>query len=282
MPGHSGQFPSVADLITLEMFDVKSKDKLLRINAVATSINPLPENLELAVPSLPFIVSLPTENGTSVPMASVRTQPFELSHPNITLNMSGSVLPIASNVSPLLSDMITRYLSAKDNDIVIHTPLLPNLTVPAVFPGPETRPKILRDVTIQDMTIKPTGSGSTFLASGTVYARVVMPAGIDIQIDANAVLPDLLVFDGEPPETSFTIMSLPDPLPERAFAHIKPDDWVPAESKRDWSHPGEGSTFTMTAEIEDVPLQVLPGRQKEFSAFVRKVCSFPLESFRNK
>jgi hypothetical protein len=34
---------------------------------------------------------------------------------------------------------------------------------------------------------------------------------------------------------------------------------------------GNGAVFNVTANFVDVPLEVLPGRQKEFSDFVSKV-----------
>lgn len=66
--------------------------------------------------------------------------------------------------------------------------------------------------------------------------------------------------------------SLPDPLPERAFAHIRPEDWLASESEPVESGEGEGSAVAVSANIVDVPLEVLPGREREFSNFVSKVC----------
>jgi hypothetical protein len=124
--------------------------------------------------------------------------------------------------------------------------------------------------------------GTLFTASGTVYARVVLPQGMDINLDVNRVLPDVLVFDGEVPSPfpgskdeneDDPVPPLPDPLPERAFARIRPEKWLDSLSKVDEVPGKEGSTYTVTAKIVDVPLQVLPGRQKAFSNFVSKVCN---------
>ena len=127
------------------------------------------------------------------------------------------------------------------------------------------------------MKIKPTGS--VFLASGIVHAQAVLPKEIDVGLDVFRVFPDVLIFDGEvpsnrqldistgpPPETP-----LPDPLPENAFGHIRPDDWLPSESEPIESE--DGRVYSVSARVVDVPLEVLPGRQKEFSSFVRKVPS---------
>ena len=122
------------------------------------------------------------------------------------------------------------------------------------------------------MKVKP---GTPFLASGTVAARVVLPKGIDIDLNVSRLLPDVLIFDGEVPDSDPGTVPpptpLPDPLPEHAFGHIRPDEWLPASCKTEIPGEGEGSVFAVTANIVDVPLEVLPGREKEFSDFVSKV-----------
>lgn len=127
--------------------------------------------------------------------------------------------------------------------------------------------------------------GTSFVASGTVYAKVVLPQGMKVGLEINRVLPDVLVFDGEVPLLSVdptfseaggekdgdSVPPLPDPLPERAFARIRPEEWLDADSEADETIGDEGSVYTVTADIIEVPLQVLPGRQKDFSNFVSKV-----------
>jgi hypothetical protein len=134
------------------------------------------------------------------------------------------------------------------------------------------------------MRIKPTAAGTKFLTSGTVFARVVFPKGVNVRVDVHRVLPDVLIFDGEVPESNEpshgppSSPHLPDPLRERAFAHIRPDDWVDSLSTPDEPQEDEGSAYSVTAKIVDVPLEVLPGRQAEFSKFVSKasVCFYLL------
>lgn len=104
-----------------------------------------------------------------------------------------------------------------------------------------------------------------------------------VSLDVNRILPDVLVFDGEVPMLSMDdeddnegippAPPLPDPLPERAFARIRPDSWLTSSSEAREPEDGEGAVYIVTADIADVPLQVLPGRQKDFSNFVSKVCS---------
>ena len=286
-PG-DGQFPPVADLVTLKSFKVSTESTKLALRAMATVVDPVPTTFDLSLPSLPFTVAIADierPNVDPINIASVSTHPFSLTHPNITLFISGDVLPIAAPAFPILSKFVTRYLSSEDNTVVISSPLIPNLHVEATFPSPKPRPRILRNVTIHNMKIKPTGS--VFVASGIVEARVVLPPGINLGLDVFRVFPDVLIFDGEVPATATTHpnhkshndsappeMPLPDPLPERAFGHIKPDDWLPSISTPVDPEDDEGVVYIVTAKVVDVPVEVLPGRQKEFSNFVGKVGVF--------
>lgn len=123
------------------------------------------------------------------------------------------------------------------------------------------------------------------LASGVIFARAVLPQGIDVGINVTKVLPDVLIFDGEVPTESdegaaphyeFAAslpppQPLPDPLPERAFAHIRPDEWIAASSTSVERDEEDGTSVEVLAHIVDVPLEVLPGRDREFRSFVGKV-----------
>ncbi|KAJ6453603.1 hypothetical protein C8R45DRAFT_915710 [Mycena sanguinolenta] len=282
IPGipRTGPVPSLSELVTLESFNVYSASQSLNLAACATIPNPAPPSFNLTSPSLPFVIALPTTAGDAVPIASVSTAPFTLTYPNITLSISGSVLPLPA--SDILSAFLTRYLSGQSNPILVSTPHIPSLTVDLTFPAPSPRPRVLRNVTIHDMAIKP--GGSTFTASGTVYARVVLPQGMDVGLHVARVLPDVLVFDGEVPDDAIFLPEpyrdgdgdpppppFPDPLPKGAFGHIRPEDWLISQSGPVPSEDGEGAAFAVTAKIVDAPLEVLPGRQKEFRNFVSKV-----------
>jgi hypothetical protein len=214
----------------------------------------------------------------------VSTAPFNLTHPNITLFISGDVLPISSASFPILSQFIIRYLSTEANTVIVSTPLFPYLCIDTKFPAPNPRPQLLRNVTINDMKIRP--SGTAFLATGVIQAYVVLPKGISIGMTVYKVLPEVIIFDGEVP-SSIIIgrnsddtddlppkMPLPDPLPERAFGHIRPKDWLPSVSEPIELEEEEGSAYIISARVVDVPLEVLPGRQKQFTNFIGKVCFF--------
>lgn len=276
-PGRDVPLPSISQLITLQSFGVQSEAKDVTVHALATVINPVPPIMNLIAPSLPFIISLPDENHSSVPIASVHTDPFTLTHPNVTLTISGSILPLPTDPSASISTFISRYLSLEPNLVSVACPLFPSFAVDMEFPAPSSKPHILRNVTIHDMKIKPNSASTGFLASGSVFARIVLPKGMDLTLDVTRVFPDVLVFDGEVHELPTLLLpqqkdeeELPDPLPEHAFGHIRPEDWLEATSVQVDSE-GEGSIFAVTADMVNVPLEVLPGRQKQFSNFISKV-----------
>ncbi|KAI9070310.1 hypothetical protein FKP32DRAFT_1639970, partial [Trametes sanguinea] len=286
-PGDNHPLPSFSDLVTLQSFNIVSANETILIEANASAVNPIPWDLDFSSPPLPFVISLPFPNTTSadapnVPVASVYSRPFFLTRPNISLTVSGTVLPLERNASSALSAFVSQYISGNDADIQITTPLVPSLVINTTFPAPHPKPEILRNVSITDMKIKPVGTG--MVASGTVHALVVLPRGINVGVNASRVFPDVLVFDGEVPgpganESEPEMVRkgpppsrpLPDPLPPRAFAHIRPDDWLPADCVPVKGPEDAGSTVAVSAHIIDVPLEVLPGREREFSNFVSKV-----------
>lgn len=151
------------------------------------------------------------------------------------------------------------------------------------------------------------------LASGTVYARVVFPPGINLNVRVTRLWVDCFVFDGKVPSEPVAIrgypqsnappnvatpssdddegpplpqpLPLPTPLPARAFGRITPRNWLNATSSPS-PHFGDiykihgdtsekdtnaSTNVFVTAQLVDVPLEVLPGRQGDLSRFVTKV-----------
>lgn len=270
--------PSFSQLVTVESFDISSTDKEIQLHARATVIDPAPPDFQMTLPALPFIVSIPAANtDTHIPIAFAETHSFSLTHPNVTLAISGKVLPLPSTAIDALSSFVSRYLSLQHNPISITSPLLPSLAINTDFPAPATKPKVLRDVTIRNMKVKP--YGTELLATGEVFGLIVLPKGMNFQMEVHEIMPDILVFDELgyvddllPPLMTFgNVPSRPsEPIPPRAFGHILPDDWLDAQSAYNGTDD-EGSMFSVTASLVDVPIQVIPGREAEFSNFVSKV-----------
>jgi hypothetical protein len=298
----------MSDLVHLTQFSMSSGSQNLTIDASATIVNPVPSSVTFTAPPLPLVVWIPSPSGTTsdslVPLASVTSEPFTLTHPNITLSLHGSVFPIHPPAAPALSSLISDYLSGIDHPISITSPfnLFSDFTAHTKFPAPHPQPKVLRNVTIEGMKIHT--SGTTILAKGVVHARVALPEGMDVALHVSRVLPDVLIFDGPLSSASFPAPSittlssnpkmpsygdddvppaapLPSPLPPRAFARVRPNTWLTAVSeptapRRDWNEHGH-TTLYVSAWFADVPLEVLPGREREFRSFLAKVIFGPSE-----
>jgi len=314
--GGGRSLPSITDLVHLTRFSLSSSPDNLVIDATATMVNPAPSMITFTSPPLPFVVWIPpaqdTSSHSSVALASVTAEPFTLTHPNITLSLHGNVLPIPPSVTPALSSLISDYLSGIDHPISITSPfgLFSEYTAHTKFPAPHPRPEVLRNVTIEDMKIR--ASGAAVVASGIVHGRIALPEGMDVTLIINRILPDVLIFDGpvsmasptaHPPSMIRTTRvtksmtkkgrggdddddvppapPLPSPLPPRAFARVRPSTWLPTVSaptspRRDWNERGN-TTLLVSAWFVDVPLEVLPGREREFRNFVTKVIFGPSE-----
>ncbi|TDL21227.1 hypothetical protein BD410DRAFT_789984 [Rickenella mellea] len=322
-PGRNTPFPSIADLVKLESFQILTENSTAMIHVSAKLMNPLPGEFNISIPSLPFIVSLPsTTDDTSIAVTSVLSSPFRFTHPFAVIALTGHILPLPRSSSPILSHFLSIYLAhaPPGPPIQITTPLLPPTfpPIPAFFPLPKKKPRLLRDVTIKDVQIKAGKGGEDGVVrmSGVVYAKVVLPKGVDIGVHVHRIWPDVLVFDGVPVGTGDDLgtgkaemdtelhlddlseryrqmkdpdpMPLPDPLPERAFARIRPEVWLPAISVpvvKDSSHhygmgdgddgdgdeDEDGAEYIVTAKVVDIPLEVLPGRDSQLRHFVTKV-----------
>jgi len=215
------------------------------------------------------------------------------------------------------------------------------LSFEATFPAANPKPHLLQDLTIRDMKIRygaapPNASGEssqppqrrqgplpmpiaehandyTILASGTVWARVVLPREIDVEASVTRVWPDILLYDGLPEDgaegrpqmqlppspagrvwRSFKTKEealaarplpwedapvcyrrdpekapLPEPLPENAFARLRPSEWIVAQSEPGRAEDGRRETVVQ-AKIEDVAVVVLPGRESRMRSFMSK------------
>lgn len=190
-----------------------------------------------------------------------------------------------------LSRFLQNYLHGLDNPIEVrgldslpafaHSDLtppswllstLPSLNVPLAFPGPVPKPKIIQSVTIERMRLSE--SGGKMQASGTVIAEISLPKGMEsVDLVIDAVKPDILIFDGPPPdddESEGDGEGGDEDYPPRAFGHIRPDQWLHSTSER-YNNPEHPDWITVRAPMEDIPVEILRGRDSVMRAFVRKV-----------
>ncbi|KAG8739307.1 hypothetical protein FRC10_005791 [Ceratobasidium sp. 414] len=296
-PNEPRPIPDLARLIYLQSYHVLPPPPTLRLVGTATLPNPIPSVLQGAVAlSLPFVVSLPPAGpGVSLPVARVETAPLALTTPNISLAISGHVLPLPSSSNPTapVSKFASDFLAGRSSPVLVTTDFLRDvgmqdeLTLEAEFPASVERPELLQDVQISNMRISL--RGEQILASAFVRARVVPPDTLSaLRINATRVWPDLLVYDGPAPGvwpyddsnaaspsgvqyderwSEPEPMPLPKPLPPAAFARIRPDSWVVAHTE---ATEGEQGVW-VHAQVTDVPLVVLPGRDAELRKFISKV-----------
>lgn len=124
---------------------------------------------------------------------------------------------------------------------------------------------------------------------GVPVPRIPYPWDHDFPFPPTPKLPD----HSHPSHRHDDPPPLPSPLPDRAFARIRPTDWVVATTMEPCDGDAHRVTVTggkkkddpcqdlgedvgwsavVTAVVEKVPLQVLPGRDKQFRSFMSKVC----------
>jgi hypothetical protein len=267
---------------------------VLAIKALATLPNMLPDINTTIGFGLPFAIFLPSTESTkegAVKMAEVMTSPISINplRDEIEIRLHGRVVADLGELATLspssLSLFLQNYLRGEDNPIVIQglssipkavAPVagppswllhsLPTLTLPLAFPGPQPPPRIIRSVTIEKMRLAE--QRGKMKASGIVIAVVEMPKGMTaVDVDVNAVRPDVLVFNGAAPDDDDAAPGGPT-YPARAFGRIHPPDYLESTTE---SHPTIPHFLIVRAPLDNVDLDILPGRDAVLSDFVGKV-----------
>ncbi|GAA5867183.1 hypothetical protein JCM1840_001513 [Sporobolomyces johnsonii] len=186
-----------------------------------------------------------------------------------------------------------------------------NQTLKISFPGTNEVPDVFRNLRMEDMRIRlGDGDEGDLLASGKVVGEVVLPDAakrLEEGIDAKSILPDVIVMDGEPPrafenehddieagrissrhnQLAFTFVSSaeptslvsdgesteypPSPLPDNAFARMRPTAAIPATTIHIPANSTHNATTIVSATFVDAPLFLLPGRGDVFRRFVAKI-----------
>ncbi|KIO21306.1 hypothetical protein M407DRAFT_29081 [Tulasnella calospora MUT 4182] len=319
-PSGPGSDDPIGSMVTLANYTLSSNPNTskLEVSALVDVVNPLPHSIHGAVQSpFEFTISLvaeaqipapPPSNDTtpaiplSAPVARVFTDPIHFTHPNISLFLNGTILPIGKESLPLLSQFLSNYLTARPSPIEISTSAPLSLSIRTKFPAPKEKPKLIRTVKLDNVRIYPNPeTGEDLLAAGIIRAYLELPPGLEsLTLDVDRILPDVLVYDGPAPprqgssefaslwqggsvdasivatndsgRVPFPAPPLPDPLPPKAFARIRPLHWLDAVNlpAPDPSDPNK-TVLMVRAEMEDVPLDILPGRDAVFQQFVQKI-----------
>lgn len=293
IPGLPKPTDDLAQFITLESYAFHTSrhtdQQRLRVSAMASARNPFPSVRADFPLELGFGVFLPAGNTSQVKMADVVTMPIKLrGQETVRVHIEGIVHPGSKGSSDdALSGFLHNYLAGRDNNVTIrglaefpcaaspdagHVPpewvhrLLPAIHAVIPFPGPQPPPELIESVTIEQMKISE--STGKLRASGIVVVRARIPEDLkDINVSINGVRPDVLVSDGEAYPGPTVDPAVP-PYPPRAFGRIHPDEYLPAVSERDPTTPG---LLTVRAPLHDVPIDILPGRDKVLSDFIGKI-----------
>jgi hypothetical protein len=283
---------NLSTLVHLDRYDLLSLPTGLAIIANASMPNLFSNLTRKAVTtkvpfSLPFSVAL---SDGSV-MAEVITAPIYIDKSDkISLGLSGEItadLDDTGDDSPL-STFLQKYLNGEDYPIKVKgLTAIPSFIPPSsidappnwllhsmqaiqadlIFPGPKPKPNILKSVTIERVRI--VERRGKMLVSGMVLAIVELPPAMErVNVDVSDLLPDILVYNG-PVEDDDDGDG--EEYPPRAFGRIRPEDWLPAATEHLTDDPVNPYKMQVTAEIQEVPLEVLSGRDKVLSDFVSKI-----------
>lgn len=311
----------IGSMVTLTNYSLSSNPNTskLEASAMVDIVNPLRHSIHGAIRS-PFELTVSLLNEVQIPaplpsndttppipqsaeVARIFTNPIYFTHPNISLSMNGTILPIEKESLPLLSQFLSNYLGARPSPIQISTAPPLSLSIRTKFPAPKEKPKLIRTVKLDNVRIYPNPeTGEDLLAAGIIRAYLELPPGLEsLKLHVDRILPDVLVYDGPAPPKQgssgvaslwgdalfldspvvstnntgrepFPPPPLPDPLPPKAFARIRPLHWLDATNAPapDPSDPDK-TVILVRAEMVDVPLDILPGRNDVFQQFVQKI-----------
>lgn len=260
-------------LVKLHNYTFTNTDGL-RISALASLPNPGVADVPFP---LPFAIEL-----KGARMSEVVARTSSIDKHNINLALEGDIVSTSGDALGIflrrflhgedipivvrgLPGMPRRYKGPAPPQFVLHT--LPSLTLDLLFPAPHPAPKIVRSVTVEGMRLSQ--RGDAIEASGTVVALVQLPAGLEsVDLDVSAIQPDVLIYDGKADESE----DRPDPSnpPAGAFARIHPTEYLDATTARS-DDPATPDALVVHAPFENVPLDIIEGRESIFRAFVGKV-----------
>lgn len=264
-------------LVTLHEYALSNNAGGIKIAATASVPNPSLRSVPFA---LPFAILV---EGTI--MAQVVARASRVTTSTIEIQLSGDVSTLAN--SEPLNNLLQHYLRGEGSPITVrghgamphgyeHSDIpppwvlktLPSLSVDLEFPGPNPKPEIVKQVTIEGMKIGE--ANGQMIASGTVVADVELPRGLEqIHINVTAIKPDVMVSDGVEDDQGGDEYD-PENPPPKAFGRISPDVFLNSTTEPG-TDPNRPDILIVRAPFTDLALDVLPGRDGILRGFVSKV-----------
>ncbi|RXW12789.1 hypothetical protein EST38_g13065 [Candolleomyces aberdarensis] len=318
-PGANLPLPTISELVTLESFNVHSSTTILNLEAWATLVDPAPATVQHRHHNLPLLQapsspsrpapskrSPPSSNTTSLASPTPSSSPSP--RPPYSPSPASLSLPSSPHPNPrphLLQNVTIRDMKLKptgpNGQFVASGVVEGRLVLPRGMDVGLNVSRILPDVLVFDGEVPGDGDGDSDNASVTTTRWNYREDGYGYEEEEYGYGFPWTGSKGRTPPPPRD--PLPDPLPDRAFGHIRPEEWLNAKSVRvdldeDGDDDGEGdgegeemrerkgkrkgkgkegkeketgAVYAVTAKVVDVPLEVLPRRQKEFSNFVSKV-----------
>ncbi|KAI9438141.1 hypothetical protein H4582DRAFT_2148324 [Lactarius indigo] len=273
-PSRALQLFTTSDLVYLTHLSLTSGTHNPTTEASVIIVNHLPTSVTFIAPSFPFVawILAPSNDTTLAPLAFITSA-------SSTPHSSKSYTLVEWQHPPHFAHRSTRTLIA---DIRLPLPGRPS----DHHRDSSEFSTVFHNITIEAWRFNPS---VTMLPSGIVHARLSLPAGMDIAISPNQMLPGSHIFDGPPPvqPTTFPPLPIPNtnldddvpppalllpiPLPPRAFAGL-PEHLARCADRANGDRCERGSMMLrVSARSADVTLEVLPGREREFCSFVGKV-----------
>lgn len=279
---------------------------------------PLEISLPSSAPSLSSSIGNGNDGESDILLARVSTAPLSfLAHQQITpIVINGQLVrqSKSTSFSDALSGFLAKFLSGEVNTIHVRydaasnpdgasslppfvAPVMANVTVPLSFPGSKSTLALFKNLQIEEMKIRLSSMSisstasleemmekdADLLCSGRVVGEINLPQemdGLANGIDITNILPDVYVYNGEPPLerrslSSSALMSSmvypPIVLPSNAFAQLRPTSFIHSTTIHSPSNATHNATTYISATFIDAPLYLLEGRAAVFRDLVAKL-----------
>ncbi|KAI9282700.1 hypothetical protein BY458DRAFT_497052 [Sporodiniella umbellata] len=223
--------------------------------------------LSLRLGDVDFGIYLPGERG--IQLAVVRASDARLDGRRMNyFNVSGRTLPFSSDAQELISVFLSRYLHGDSNLVHVRgsfygpDPNLPSdtpmwlrqaleaLTISVPFPG-VNETDLIQTMALANIKID-FSSQQQPLISADATAILKQPKEFNLALNVNQIDPRVYIY-----------LHRHSPSP---FAFVRPNTPCPAQTEPSGHHQ-----ITVRSKLVKAPFKVLPGGQKDFQEFLRRV-----------